>query len=246
MAVNHHIARLLAAERVAELHREGRIARGRPRIGAGVRRSVPEPPPNQKPSTDATADVVLSDGILPQVVEDPSATAIDLLRNWRRATCVADLAHSRATDVLSRRNSVLGALATVFGAIVSAGAFTTLQVDRAPVGVRLGAAIVAAAAAALIGLQTYMNYGARAERHRRTSREYDRLLHKMDELLSDSPSTVRNERLDRIRREFAQVADAAPNVGPSAWRWADRAVASEEQRECANDASMARRRLLRS
>ena len=190
-------------------------------------------------STEATAALVQGDWF-PQIAPGVAARTLDLLRGWRRETRRAELAHSRATDVLSRRHFAVGGVATVLGATVSAGAFATLQGDRAPLGVRLGAAVIAAAAAGLIALQTYLNYGGRAEANRRASRAYDGLGHEMDQLLSGSLSALSSARLDRIRREFARAADAAPNVGPSAWRWAERELAIEEQCHGSTDASAAR------
>jgi hypothetical protein len=150
-------------------------------------------------------------------------------RAIRRKARIADAAHNCATDALTRRSLILGSLAAILSATVSAGVFTTLQGNRAAVGLRIAAAATAAVAAILVALQTYSKYGSRAEGHRRSSRAYDQLVHDIDKRLALATSTLTPDDMNHVCAEFAKIANAAPNVPPHIWCWAFWAVEIEDQ-----------------
>jgi hypothetical protein len=154
------------------------------------------------------------------------------------------VAHNRATDDFGWRHLVVGGAAAVLAGVVSAGVLSNLQGKQAPLSLRIAAAAIAALSAVLVALQTHLNYGSRAERHRRSSRKYGALVDRIDEMLIGPPSSLRDRDIHDVRAEFDKIKEIAPNVPPRVWRWAAAAVDIEAASHAKIDASTVPRHLL--
>jgi hypothetical protein len=138
-----------------------------------------------------------------------------LLTEWLGDATGAERAHSQAADHFSALDWWIGGAAAVLAAVIATSVFATLQQPLSTL-VRVVAALVTFAAAALSGLQTFMKAAAKAELHRQASRRYAALVRDIEQLQTDPPDTDAKveQDLDHIRGRFEDAGKEAPNVPP--------------------------------
>jgi hypothetical protein len=151
-----------------------------------------------------------------------------LLAEWLADAKQAEEAHSEAADHFGTFDSWVGGAAAVLAALIGTSVFATLE-QPLSTPVRVLAALVTFAAAALSGLQTFIKPGARAEAHRQASRAYGALERQIEQAQADRPTSgAEAEReLDTIRSGLDNAGKEAPNVPPRIWRRVQRRLTTQ-------------------
>ncbi len=141
-----------------------------------------------------------------------------VFNNWLTRTRVALKAYNDATTRAVAAELRLGVPAVALSALVATGVFATLQSDPA-VGWRIATGIVAALAAVLTALQTFLRHNERAEQFREAARGYGRMRRRIEQALLFPPLTRQEaiEVLTELAEELGQTSIGKPNVPQSIW-----------------------------
>ena len=136
-------------------------------------------------------------------------TTSEMLTDWYQRVSVTQRAHYISADQFSYKKFLLGIPALGLSAFVGSTVFATLQKQPClPLQICIGFASVAAGL--LTGLQTFMNYSERAEKHRVAGAKYGALGRELEQLRSSGvePST---EVLEKVRKTLDSLALESPN-----------------------------------
>jgi hypothetical protein len=112
------------------------------------------------------------------------SSPIDLAKERWRYAQAASLTHFHLGDWYRPINYVLGGLAVVASAVVAAGLFTTINADGASSSAKNWAAGVAAFAAALTALTSFLGLGALGEKHRQSGAAFEDIGRALDILIA--------------------------------------------------------------
>lgn len=143
----------------------------------------------------------------------------NLLRDWRNRASAASKAHYTIATRLRRQNVLLGVPVVVFSTVVGTSLFATLTEQRVNTTLRLVIGSISVAAAILAGLQTFLRFGERAEKHVIAADWYAALRRDMDEVLA-LPREAREtpkECLDRLRKDLSKVGQQSPEIPEDLW-----------------------------
>ncbi len=141
-----------------------------------------------------------------------------LLRDWRNRAGAASKAHYTIASRLRRHNVMLGVPVVVFSTVVGTSLFATLTEARVNTMLRLVIGSISVAAAILAGLQTFLRFGERAEKHV-VAAGYAALRRDMDEVLA-LPREAREtpkDCLDRLRKDLSKVGQQSPEIPEDLW-----------------------------
>jgi hypothetical protein len=138
----------------------------------------------------------------------------ELLRGWLLHAHKGRDRHDLAARRCDQRRYLLGIPATSASAIVGTGTFAALQESIHPV-IQLIVGVLAIAAAILVSLQSFLDLGVRAERHRIAGIKYKAIIRHLEQLgigtISglglDAPLlTELHQRLDALEEEMPVVS----------------------------------------
>jgi hypothetical protein len=147
----------------------------------------------------------------------------ELIGHWRLRVHRMQLAHYDSEALFSRRHLWLGLPVILLSTIVGTSVFSTLQkTAQTPEGVnlRILVGMLSVAAAALAGLQTFLRYAERAEKHRVAGARFASLKTKI-ELVSCLPPTKPDElekALSQIQKSWTELSEETPAIPPRIWR----------------------------
>lgn len=143
----------------------------------------------------------------------------ELLRDWHNRAAAAQDAHYRLAAQCRRRNALLGIPAVVLSSIVGTSLFATLSKDSVSSALRITVGLVSVLAAVLVGLQTFLRFGERAEKHVVAADWYSAVRRETAEVLA-LPSPAREpprDTLDRVRKEMSRVGQQSPEIPARLW-----------------------------
>ena len=140
----------------------------------------------------------------------------ELLRGWLLHAHKGRDRHDLAARRCDRQRYLLGIPATVFSAIVGTSTFAALQETpgSAARGIIGGLAIIAAI---LASLQSFLDLGARAERHRIAGVKYKAVIRRLEQLGIGSVSGMGLDApvLTEVRQSLDGLEEEMPVVPPS-------------------------------
>lgn len=142
-----------------------------------------------------------------------------LLGEWATRTAIAKKAHFQLVELYRRRNTELGIPVVVLSSVVGTGLFATLSEDAVSRPLRAVAGVISVLAAVVAGLQTFLRYGERAEKHMVAADWYAALNRRINQLLA-LPADQRPEAakcLDEVRKEMARIGQQSPEIGQKRW-----------------------------
>jgi hypothetical protein len=145
-----------------------------------------------------------------------------LLTDWAARVTAAQHAHYYLMARLRRRNLWLGIPVVVLSTIVGTALFATVASPgdyKAPLGFRLAAAFISVLAAVLAGVQTFLKFSERSERHGLAA-DWLAAVRRDIDLLQATPEKERGnprETLSSLRKEINKIAQNAPAIGESLW-----------------------------
>jgi hypothetical protein len=112
----------------------------------------------------------------------------ELLQDWRQRNGAFQEAQYKKAVILEKRHYALGVPATILPAIVGTTIFATLAKDLS-LWARLSVAFLSIGAAVFAGLQTFLNYGKRAEHYRSVASQYGTIRREIELLEVDMPAS---------------------------------------------------------
>jgi len=95
----------------------------------------------------------------------------DLLRRWLKRARESSFAHYAAENWLNKLHLTLGIPATIFAAVVGTAVFASLE-NSVTLWAKIAVGLFSIATAILSGLQTFLRFSEKAERHRRLMHEH--------------------------------------------------------------------------
>jgi len=137
----------------------------------------------------------------------------ELFRGWLIHVHKCRDRHDLAARRCDTLRYVVGVPTITLTAIVGTSVFSTLG-HEPDLPVKLLVGLSSVAAAVLAALQTFLDYPARAERHRAAAAKYKGLIHEIEQALCDdfSPSLREPKTVDRLRDRLADLEESSPVV----------------------------------
>ncbi len=153
-----------------------------------------------------------------KLTEQEALNTARVLRSWLTRCRIALKAYNNATTRTVAAERRLGVPAVVLSALVATGVFATLE-SHPDVGWRIATGIVAALAAVLTALQTFLRQAERAEQFREAARGYGRMRREIERVQLLPPTTREDadEVLASLAAELADTSRGKPNVPQSIW-----------------------------
>ncbi|MEO0333040.1 MAG: SLATT domain-containing protein [Bacteroidota bacterium] len=138
-----------------------------------------------------------------------------LLENWYRRLREAQFAHYESAKVFDRMHYWLGIPSIFLSALIGTSIFATLG-ESVEVKFQLIAGLISIFAAALTGLQTFLKFFERAEKHRITAARYGSLRREIEELSSLEPS-LSESLVSSLRKSSDRLAEESPHIPAKVW-----------------------------
>src|SRR5262249_42206983 len=147
------------------------------------------------------------------------ATAEELLLDWERRAQENQFCHYEAAKYYGRFNYILGIPVVILTSIVGTTVYATLQ-KSVSVVVQITVGVISVFAAILAGLQTFLRFGERSEKHRTVGAQYGSVRRQIELIKALSPERrgAADEFLNRIRGTLDSLAESAPDVPPRVWK----------------------------
>ncbi len=153
---------------------------------------------------------------------DDWGTAEELLTQWERRSRESQFCHYEAAKYFAGLNYVLGIPVVVLTCLVGTTVFATLEKSvTLPVQVAVGS--ISVLAAVLAGLQTFLRFGERAEKHRSSGALYGSVRRRIEVIRVISPEQRGSalEWLSGTRETLDSLAASAPDVPRRVWQQAE-------------------------
>jgi len=155
----------------------------------------------------------------------------ELVVRWRFRAHRMQLAHYDSSRAFESRHRVLGIIAIILGALVSAGVLGSIAEDRLnePL-IRVIVGLLSALAATLAGLQTFLMYSEVSEKHRIAGARFAHLKHRLELLMSsERPSDADlNRRLKRMELDCSALREETPSIPDTIWKRIEQQFTLEE------------------
>ncbi|HKP76319.1 MAG TPA: SLATT domain-containing protein [Longimicrobiaceae bacterium] len=137
-----------------------------------------------------------------------------LLEPWRNVALGSTRMHYEAQRHFSRRERLLGGLATLLTALVGATVVKEIGGASTDPRVRWGIGAAAALATILTSLHTFLGFAARTASHRSTAAGYAAVLRRIDEELTFGRASLEDQRRvsESIRTNLDALSRDAPEV----------------------------------
>ena len=150
------------------------------------------------------------------------AAAEGLLEDWKRRARESQFCHYEAAKYFSRLNYVLGIPVVILTSLVGTTVYATLQKSVA-VPLQIGVGAISMLAAILAGLQTFLRFGERAEKHRTLGAQYGTIRRQLEvnRVLSAERRGAIEDFLKSLRETLDALAQSAPDVPPRIWKRAE-------------------------
>ncbi|MFL6207532.1 MAG: SLATT domain-containing protein [Pyrinomonadaceae bacterium] len=144
--------------------------------------------------------------------------AKDLLDDWLFRIRKAQLAHIKTAVYFERVNLWLGVPVVILTTLVGTSVFATLQKETAT-SIKIAVGIASVLAAIMAGLQTFLRYSERAERHRVSGGKYGTLRREVEQRLAFplSNSDELNNYIDLLRQRWDKLSEDCPTAPDRIW-----------------------------
>ena len=149
----------------------------------------------------------------------------ELLRGWLIHAHKARDRHERAARTFESRRNWLGTPAIGLSAVAGTTAFASAAANES--GLAIVAGGISILAAALTGMQTFLDYNGRAAANHAAGVKYKALIRELEERLTGplEKSGIDHKWIDDLRGRLDALEGAAPVVGGNAWTGVDAAYA---------------------
>lgn len=142
---------------------------------------------------------------------EPSSTE-ELLRGWLLHSHKGRQRHDRAARPLDGERLWLGAIATVFSAVVGTSVFAAFK-EGSLDELKVIIATISILSAILTGLSTFLNLSERSEKHRSAGVRYKAVIRELERRLEGiGNSTIKSSVLDEIQKRLDELEENSPIV----------------------------------
>jgi hypothetical protein len=138
-----------------------------------------------------------------------------MLENWYHRVRESQLSHYEAANIFESMNYWLGIPSIILSTILGTSIFATLG-KSVDIIVQILFGLVSVIAAVLTGLQTFLRFSERSEKHRTIAARYGSLRRQIEELLSLEDS-ITKEVITPLRESIDRLAEEAPNIPERIW-----------------------------
>jgi len=139
----------------------------------------------------------------------------DLLHRWLKRARESAFAHYAAEERCSHLHYLLGVPAAILAAIVGTAVFASLD-TAVDTRIKIAVGFTSIVAAVLSGIQTFLRYSERADRHRVAASKYGAIRRHLEQLLI-YPDQVTYSVVDEIRKALDALSADAPNISAKLW-----------------------------
>jgi hypothetical protein len=124
------------------------------------------------------------------------------------------LAHAMAAERTDRLSKWLGVPVVILTSIVGTSVFASLtDLGKAHVSIAVMAGVLSILAAVLAALQTFLNFGDRAEAHSKAGARFHAVCTSLERLLvRNIDDKALHSRLQTLDKEFAKILEESPRV----------------------------------
>jgi hypothetical protein len=143
----------------------------------------------------------------------------DLLLIWLKRVRENQHAHYRAEVLYDKLHFLIGIPAAALATIVGTSVFATLN-SAVAIEVKILTGCVSLTAAILSGIQTFLRFSDRAERHRRSGKQYASVRRQIEQSLC-AGDPIGPEEIKAIRVRYDATATQAPYIPNQVWRQID-------------------------
>jgi hypothetical protein len=140
----------------------------------------------------------------------------DLLLIWLKRVRENQHAHYRAEILYDKLHLLIGIPAAGLATIVGTGVFATLN-SAVDIKLKILTGCVSLTAAILSGLQTFLRLSDRAERHRRSGKQYASIRRQIEDCLCSGNPTEYQD-VKKIRARYDAISGQAPYVPNQIWK----------------------------
>lgn len=139
--------------------------------------------------------------------------AKERLQRWRSGIKIAHNSHIRSASYYTQRGRLLGIPVVILTTVIGTAVFSSMASGGSSILLQAVAGVLSVFAAIFSSLQTFLNYGELAERHRNVSVKYGNLRREIEELLCfmDAKSDLEAVMKD-IRVRWDAVDLEAPSI----------------------------------
>jgi len=137
-----------------------------------------------------------------------------LLGDWKQRVAAYQTAQYVKASHLEKLHYRLGVPATIFAAVAGTTAFTNLTKDTFSFKAQIIVVTVSVIAAVLTAVQTFVNYGQRAEKSRAVSNQFGGVRKEIDVLENFPPSSDQEmqAKLLALNKEITDISKDAPII----------------------------------
>lgn len=136
------------------------------------------------------------------------STIKPVLDDWYNRVSITQRAHYLSAGHFERRKYWLGVPAIVLSTLVGTAVFASLQ-KQPELWLQISIGLASVLAAVLAGLQTFLGYTERAEKHRIAGAKYGALGRELEVLRASDQTS--NETIEDIRKRLDVLALESPN-----------------------------------
>jgi hypothetical protein len=141
-----------------------------------------------------------------------------VLSKWQKRARESQYSHNESAKYFENASYWLGVPVIVLSTVVGTTVFATLQ-KQVSLKIQIGLGTISVIAAILAGLQTFLRYSERAEKHRAVAAEYGAVRRQIEEIVA-LPLAFRGtpkDFLEQLRKKLDSLAQTAPSVPNRIW-----------------------------
>jgi hypothetical protein len=145
-------------------------------------------------------------------MKQPLKNHEELVRDWRHRVLEAQGTHYECAKPLDRMNIWCGIPVVALSTIVGTSVFASLGESNPDLRWRIVVGLISVLAAVLSGLQTFLRFSERAEKHRSVAARYGAIRREIEQVMASGEFNGPNGKkiLDPLRAKMDALAAEAP------------------------------------
>jgi len=134
-----------------------------------------------------------------------------LMHRWQKDIRMYQIAHLRTSARSSTAGRLLGLIVTIFSVIVGTSIFASLNSSNSQ-AILITVGVISLVATVISGVNSFLNYGERTERHQAAGIKYGSLRRRIDECLATMTDDQLKEEIKTIRSAVDQLEQESPVI----------------------------------
>ena len=150
---------------------------------------------------------------------------LDLLNDWHRRSRESQHAHFESAKYLSRYNYYLGVPVVFLTSITGTSIFATLE-SEPEILFKVLVGVISVFSAILAGLQTFLRYSERSEKHKIAGAKYGALRREIEFLRTTK--SVKEQALKSMMSRLNQLSTESPEISEKIWKKVEKNLQGSE------------------